>query len=173
MLYCRLLSILIISYNCIGDESQSRASSNLQDIQEITFLTDDQFIYQTIESSSQLDYIGKVCQQFNKKYTFIRNQFYGFNDTITIYNKSKDTVTIYSTIDKKIILKLNLYSDKIGLLNDTIRIGMDKNYFLRKYPSIKKFKVIKISNSEGLACFQFTFTNDILSNIKYLCNYLD
>lgn len=101
----------------------------------------------------------------------MRNNYNNNLDTVVIYFKNTDTVAIYGAVDKKFILKMNINTRKIGLLKDTVKIGLDKKYFIERYPSIKNIDIFEICNTEGLICFQFTLKNGKLNNIKYRSSY--
>jgi len=167
-----LVIIFIIACNS-GLKTESSNNTKNVDLKKMVSITDDQFIIDAIENDTELNNIETVCHDFFKEYKTVKNKYSERLDTVTFYFKNSDTVAIYSTVDKKFITKMNINTDKIGFLKNTIKIGLIKTYFSDKYSTIKSSDIFEICNTEGFICMQFTITNGKLSNIKYRSNYMD
>ena len=168
-----LLFMLLVACNGAGNKLQ-RSSMVANNEAHISYsITDDQFIFDAIENDYELNNIVTKCQGYKKKYEIVKNRYSDKMDTLFVFFNNDDTISIYNAGNKKVILNLTLYSKRIGLLKDTVMIGLTKDFFINKYPSIPDNVIFEICNLEGLNCFRFTITNGKLSNIKYQSSYMD
>src|SRR3989304_287878 len=156
------LVFFIVACSNSGSKTIKNSNTTTNQPEKIVSITDEQFLSDAIENDFELKNILTVCRDFNREIETIKNDYSKKFDTATVYYNNSDTVAVYSTGDKKFILKMNLNTSKIGLLRDTIKIGMDKKYFTGKFPSIKDTDIFKISTLEGYIYLQFTIKNDTL-----------
>src|SRR3989304_7535372 len=147
------LVIFIVACGNSGSKTIKNSNTTTNQPEKIVSITDDQFISDAIIDDFELKNIETVCRDFNRESEIIKNDYSNKFDTATVYYNNSDTVAVYSTGDKKFILKINLNTSIIGLLKNPIKIGMDKKYFTDKYPSIKDADTFEICNLEGYICF--------------------
>lgn len=147
-------------------KSNSQLSSNISVI-------DDSFINDAIENDKEIRNIENTCKHLNKKCEIIKNKYTDKFDTLIIFFNSIDTIRIYKSENKKIILYFSITSDKFKILNNTIKIGMNKIFLEKRYPNFKNKDILDISDTEGYSSFYFLFYKSKLKKIKYKSNYMD
>ena len=149
-----LLMFFIVACNNSGSQTIN-VEKTTNHSEKIVSITDDQFIMDAIENKLDINNIESICRDYNKEIKIVRNAYNNKLDTVTVYFDNNDTVVMYESVDKKFILKMNINTSKIGLLRDTVKIGLDNKYFIEKYPTIKNIDIFEICNTEGYICFLF------------------
>jgi hypothetical protein len=167
-----LFLLLIVACNSI-DYPSIKNKKPINQSEKIVSITDDQFILDAIENDEVINNIEASCRGFNKDIETVINSYNNTLDTIAVYYEDTDTVSIYSAVDNKFVLKMNINTNKIAIFNNLIRIGMDSRFFIKKYPEVKSVEIFEICNTEGFICLQFTIKNYKLCNIKYKSCYND